>query len=179
MRELCIMSIFVLCLVVINSSYAGWFGPSNYDECILDGMKGVNSDVAAKLVAQACRKKFPVNKNSNNVVKLSDDVLSKIDGHARFNSLIRAKALNEEWTPGLNEDISGDIHNNNEDWYISSLVIRIMDKDSDKYKDYNVAVKGNDGGAVPPLSKGGFYFNVYSVTKNWAWDIVGGSGYKK
>jgi len=31
---------------------AGWFGPSNYAECILDGMKGVTSDLAARAVAK-------------------------------------------------------------------------------------------------------------------------------
>jgi hypothetical protein len=35
------------------------FGPSNYDECILDNMKGVSSDMAARAVAASCRSKFP------------------------------------------------------------------------------------------------------------------------
>lgn len=38
---------------------AGWFGPSNYDECILEGVKDAKTTAAASLVAQACRNKFP------------------------------------------------------------------------------------------------------------------------
>lgn len=40
-------------------SYAGWFGPSNFQDCVLEGMKGVNGDQAARMVAMACRQKFP------------------------------------------------------------------------------------------------------------------------
>ena len=38
---------------------AGWFGPKDFDECILDSMEGVTSDYAAKLIYVSCRKKFP------------------------------------------------------------------------------------------------------------------------
>jgi len=46
-----------------GSSYAqfGLFGPSDYDECIIEGMQGVASDVAAVAVRSACREKFPSN----------------------------------------------------------------------------------------------------------------------
>ena len=33
--------------------------PSNYDECILDAMKGVSSDVAARAIIESCRSLFP------------------------------------------------------------------------------------------------------------------------
>ena len=38
---------------------AGWFGPSTYDECILENMKGVGSDLAARVVMGICQRKFP------------------------------------------------------------------------------------------------------------------------
>lgn len=34
-------------------------GPTNYDECIIDAMKGVSSDVAARAIIESCRKLFP------------------------------------------------------------------------------------------------------------------------
>ncbi len=37
----------------------GWFGPSNYFECILDKMPGVKNDTAANAVIRLCRNKFP------------------------------------------------------------------------------------------------------------------------
>ena len=33
--------------------------PSNYDECILDAMRGVSSDVAARAIMESCRNLFP------------------------------------------------------------------------------------------------------------------------
>lgn len=33
--------------------------PSNYDECIIETMKGVSSDVAARAIIESCRKLFP------------------------------------------------------------------------------------------------------------------------
>ena len=38
---------------------AGLFGPSNYDECITDSMKGVSSDVAARAIISSCQNQFP------------------------------------------------------------------------------------------------------------------------
>jgi hypothetical protein len=44
---------------------AGLFGPSNYEECVLENMKGIQSNTAAGAVMQACRKKFPQKIESN------------------------------------------------------------------------------------------------------------------
>jgi hypothetical protein len=46
-------------------SFAGWFGPSNFDECILQNMKGVTSDVAAGQIVRVCRHKFPRDDDHN------------------------------------------------------------------------------------------------------------------
>ena len=40
-------------------SYAGIFGPSNFDDCVLESMKGVTSDVAARAIYKSCLEKFP------------------------------------------------------------------------------------------------------------------------
>ncbi|RZB30376.1 MAG: hypothetical protein SRB1_02656 [Desulfobacteraceae bacterium Eth-SRB1] len=49
-----------LCLaLILVASQGGWFGPNDYDECILESMKGVTSDVAARLIRRSCRDKFP------------------------------------------------------------------------------------------------------------------------
>lgn len=46
----------LLCLIFLTACS----GPSNYDECILESMKGVESDLAARLIAHSCGEKFPV-----------------------------------------------------------------------------------------------------------------------
>jgi len=64
------MLIKIFAIVILygaySSSYAGLFGPSNYEECVLENMKGIQSNTAAGAVMQACRKKFPQKVESNN-----------------------------------------------------------------------------------------------------------------
>lgn len=52
-------SIFLVLIFPIGNCYAGWFGPSNYDECILEKMKEAKTNSATFAIAAACRSKFP------------------------------------------------------------------------------------------------------------------------
>lgn len=38
--------------------YAGWFGPSNYEECVEDNIKKVSSEFAARAILLSCRALF-------------------------------------------------------------------------------------------------------------------------
>jgi TPR repeat protein len=52
----------LLLLVALSAAVpvsAQIFGPSNYEDCIIEGMQGVQSDLAAQAVMMACRQKFP------------------------------------------------------------------------------------------------------------------------
>jgi len=53
-----ILSLILLLLVSSNVFAFSLFGPKNYDECILENMKDINSDVAASAVKRACHMKF-------------------------------------------------------------------------------------------------------------------------
>lgn len=68
------MKLTVMILILIaSSSYAGWIGPSNYDECIFENMKGVNSNAAALIVKESCINKFRnTSPKSNFVYKIVD-----------------------------------------------------------------------------------------------------------
>ena len=48
----------LLLLVSTNVFAFSLFGPKNYDECVLENMKGVSSDTAASLVALSCREMY-------------------------------------------------------------------------------------------------------------------------
>jgi hypothetical protein len=51
----------LLLVFLINlpiNSYAGLFGPSNYDECALDVSKTAKTDMAVRVGLEACRSKF-------------------------------------------------------------------------------------------------------------------------
>ena len=49
---------FAVLLGSVGVSSAGLFGPSDYDECVLDRMQGVKSDLAASVIIAACSSKF-------------------------------------------------------------------------------------------------------------------------
>lgn len=53
-------TVFVIYLLLSSHALA-WspFGPKTYEDCILQGMKGVTSDVAARTIQAACSEKFP------------------------------------------------------------------------------------------------------------------------
>lgn len=57
-------NLFALILVLCTTANAGLFGPSNFEECILDQMKNIKSDSAADAVTYACRIKFPPKETS-------------------------------------------------------------------------------------------------------------------
>ena len=43
-------------------SHGGQSDPSNFDECIIDAMRGVSSDVAARAIIESCGNLFPESK---------------------------------------------------------------------------------------------------------------------
>lgn len=54
------MKIIALIMMLIASPVqAGWFGPDNYDDCILDNVKPDMTKYAVIAVRNACRGKFP------------------------------------------------------------------------------------------------------------------------
>ena len=60
-------TVLFLILPMLLPGLASGATPSDYDECILESMKGVKSDLAAKSIIRSCRNKFPeeLNKKPN------------------------------------------------------------------------------------------------------------------
>ncbi len=58
MRGRIVGTVSFLILAILLPGVAGGAAPSNYDECILESMKSVKSDLAAKSIIMSCRKKF-------------------------------------------------------------------------------------------------------------------------
>lgn len=95
-------------------SFAGWFGPSDYDECIIDGMKNVTSDVAARLIRQSCAKKFPGKKTPRTPWQtLPSDATERLTGKAYIDRLGR---------------LTGNFYNGNADWVVSDVTISIRER---------------------------------------------------
>lgn len=59
MKKLILAAVIAGGLLGWGLKHFGAFGPTSYEECILENMKGGQGDVAARLIARACREKFP------------------------------------------------------------------------------------------------------------------------
>jgi hypothetical protein len=55
-------ALVMCCAAFSRTVSAGLLGPTTFDECVLANMKGVGSDVGARMVAAACLKQFPPGK---------------------------------------------------------------------------------------------------------------------
>jgi hypothetical protein len=75
----------VICLLIWMPipAMGGWFGPSNYEECILKNMKGVTSDKAVLEIRKACRAKFP-RKVEEKYLDVPMRILKNVTGEAWF-----------------------------------------------------------------------------------------------
>jgi hypothetical protein len=59
MSRLVYATLILTVILYPGTGRAGLFGPSNYDQCITESMKGVSSDVAARAIISSCRNQFP------------------------------------------------------------------------------------------------------------------------
>lgn len=145
--------------LIPNISYAGLFGPSNYDECILDSMKGVTNDKAAISIRNACWNKFPSKKVES---KLSASEISLID--------ISDLTLIEKsyQSPGT-VTLSGNVYNGNKDKELNFLTIEVSYKNGTKRLYRAFVIHG-----VSPLTTKGFEVTVDYSSKIENCTVVGG-----
>ena len=145
---------------------AGLFGPDNYEECILDSMKGVTSDVAARAIAGACAKKFPAEKPAANMRDevVSSSVLANVTGRA---SVSRSGTF-----------LSGNIYNANVEWTITQLTLTVgPDLKDGKFTD--VPKQYFLDATVPPLSNHTFTMSIDFINpKDTVWSIIGAKARK-
>lgn len=85
MHRKIIYSFLLTVVLSFNHAYA-WspFGPNNFEDCVLEGVKDAKSDAAAQMVAQACRMKFPKGESAKKVKCGNKEVLSTEEGSVRF-----------------------------------------------------------------------------------------------
>jgi len=185
----------VICLFIWMPipAMGGWFGPSNYEECILKNMKGVTSDKAVLEIRKACRAKFP--KKPIKKQKLRDvpkKVLEDITGKAWFTDKAHSDASSIYKSI---YNFYARLHNDNAKWTISKVKIRIFDKATKTYE-YILSheptspptgrqLTVNDiewKGEFPPLSPFKtevFPFFAQKLPAEWEWTIVKAKGYRK
>ena len=136
------------------------FGPSDYDDCVLQSMRGVNSDLAARAIAKSCREKFPKKKPQD--FELPVSALRRLTGHGGMGY----------------SGFSGNIYNGNSDWSVTQVTIMLMakgkEKDAEAFlnaKEYSVDV------SVSPLTSSSFIFSADGPTsEEYSWNIVKARG---
>ena len=136
------------------------FGPSDYDDCVLQSMKGVNSDLAARAIAKSCREKFPKKKIQDSELPVA--ALSRLTGHGGMGY----------------SGFSGNIYNGNSDWSVTQVTIMLVAKGKEKSaeeflnaKEYNVDV------SVAPLTSSSLFFSADGPTsEEYSWNIVKARG---
>ena len=171
----------------------GWFGPSNYEECILENMKGVSSDKAVREIRRACRVKFPYKTAKKRNIPRKD--LKDITGEAWF----LEKALPHASRKHNIHNFYASLYNNNAKWIISQVKIRITDKATGTYEDvlgvvnlenewitidlYELPQEKQIGykksSVLSPSERKNFAFSAQKFPAEWEWNIIGAEGYRK
>lgn len=190
----------VICLFIWMPipAMGGWFGPSNYEECILENMKGVASDKAVREIKRACRVKFPYKPAKKRNIPRKD--LKDITGKAWFIDKAHPDASRKY-------NFYASLYNNNAKWIISQVKIRITDKATGTYEDVLgvvnlssnlhdldenewIAIDFEELGqekqigfikrrVLSPSERKNFAFSAQKVPAEWEWNIIGAEGYRK
>lgn len=193
-----IVRIFLLFLVAfpIGNTYAGWFGPSNYEECILDKMKDAKNNYAAAAIAGACGKKFPPPKvkpvsQLPEMRSLPSDAVDRIRLACKERERIESNTGSKTITQYMKEyerefsehpdEIKCTIHNGNSTWSVSSVVIRIRQYGSVNHYDNDVSLTGLLGyyghSGMGPLSTQDVSINGSMATGKIRTSIISAKGF--
>jgi hypothetical protein len=116
-------------IAIIGQNYysrqaqAGLFGPSSYDECILENMKGVTSNLAVGTIISACKKKFPTVETACKDFDLNPTQLNNLKGTGRFSG----------------DSFYVDVYNGNSDIAIGEIKINIKDLTTQEIRLYQAS----------------------------------------
>lgn len=162
--------VILVSFIIPSVCFSSWFGPKDFDDCILRSMKGVTSDMAAKAIYKSCRDKFP--EKIPDSVKLTEDQIKKITGHIS----------------GDSNYLSGNIYNGNDNIKLTQLSIKIVpdydnaikrikkmsSAEKDKYKETLQIY--NDNVDIDPLTSSNISLVVNKFDKTTVGFVVGAKG---
>lgn len=125
------------------------------EDCIIEGMKGVSNDLAARAVASACYTKY--NSQSSTVELLPPDALQQVTGEAQ---------------PYVGT-VAGIIKNGTDAWTLTEITLRVRDTTASRFRDVTFAIK------VPPRAAEGFNERLSGMDILAGLDIISARGWKK
>lgn len=95
--------LFLLAAIPVPSQ-AGMFGPSNFEDCVLEGLKTAKTDFAVRAVAEVCRDKFPYNDKTR---QGSKEAQSK--KHSDMTQFEKQEVARSACKMSIEEDVNGDV----------------------------------------------------------------------
>lgn len=163
----------------------------NYENCILNSMNGVNSDLAAKAIIASCRSKYQSSRPEEKQIppselKMINGKGGEVNGHKFFGQIFNGSKV---WTVTqitirLTPAPSNEKSKMFSDEYLSQFVDSADSSGRSNFTkqdgsnlpsvlDYNVEVN------IPPLSMGDFRTTIDRTSSAYSWTIVGASGFEK
>lgn len=125
---------------------ADWFGPKNYEDCIIKGMQGTTSNLAAQEIKKACRTKFP----AAPMQQAKSKTMSGQAANQALNNLRLSHAPN--YFGRSDTDHKVEFHNPLNQWVTSiTIAVKINDAEPIFYR-----ASAN----AKPLSNGLAYFGI-------------------
>lgn len=127
-----IIKTFIVLLFLQSSVSNAWtlFGPKNFDECILQGNKGVTSDVAARNIARSCRNKFPFQEKG---------CISEELTHSERELVTRKPKI---WESGGTYTFELDLYNGNKDKALSEILVELNADSVSSPQRYKMHIRG-------------------------------------
>ena len=169
-------------------------GPSSYDECITETMKGVASDVAARAIISSCRNMFP---EPAAAALVQEDVVAEPQAPApeQEEAIPEQQAVapeQEEVIPETTRSLTPEelsrlsatafilgtayrltFDNENDDVTITEVTIAVWDKSvPDELREYQKSVR------IPPQGTAKAKYTVVYVGEedSWAWKVASAKG---
>lgn len=166
----CIILLIGISLVsVAQPTYAGWlFGPANYEDCVIDGLKGINNEKVARQIRAACQSKFSAPLPPRLKVPLV--VVHKIEIEAGVNKL----------------KFGGKLYNGDGEWSFDIVTVRLECTDSSSgvvtKRDYNITPYTGTAHTLGPFATATFRGALAKRCdhpNSSSWSVVGARGRKK
>lgn len=171
----------LLVLAVFMFPGVGQAVPSNYDECILESMKGVSSDVAAQAIISSCRNLYPeqqeVAAQVENTVPQADAPIPQpvpvATGPGRSLTAAELDKLSAR-IKAFGSSYTATIQNKNENLTVTEVTIAVWDDaNSSSLREYPQEVM------IAPMESVESRFTVHykGSELSWAWKVASARGY--
>jgi hypothetical protein len=169
------MRTLLTALLLASLTTAARSGPSSYEDCILESMRGVTSDEAARAIQFACREKFPVGFGAT---ALTDTELTQIKlGNAQLANAIPVEEYSPEAVKAAQDKGSNWMEftatNTSDNLTITQITIQVAGDDVGPSRDYTVNCN------IKPRTSDRLKLEISPIHKILSWQLRGAKGTRR